>query len=321
MFICPNCKSEFSLPECHSCGSAFEKKDDIWQLSNDPDIVVDGDSDKYVGYEYIGGNYSGNRKYLIEERDCKIAGEIAHLTGNGIFLDLACGDGRIAVPVASFGSRVVAADISNSMLKILKAKAISNGIGLTNTTLCRMNALNIPIKDNSINCVAANSVLHLISNPEKVIHEIYRVLRPDGVFVCEDDAPNKDASEDFDNFRYNEIVNEMYSKYWEYMKVHNVLPVKYSWKFNRNALCDNIFSSKETLFIKHNKHYSIMLKDGFLPRFLSRGFSDQVEVPEDIHDQVIGQVFEELKRRYGEDFDTVPCRGIEPDILLTIYVK
>ena len=41
----------------------------------------------------FGANYSGNRRYVVEERDRLIAKEIAALTGGGVFLDLACGDG------------------------------------------------------------------------------------------------------------------------------------------------------------------------------------------------------------------------------------
>ena len=49
-----------------------------------PDMVVEGDNDKYIGYEHIGENYSGNRKYLIEDKDLSVAKEIAKLTKNGI---------------------------------------------------------------------------------------------------------------------------------------------------------------------------------------------------------------------------------------------
>lgn len=321
MFICPKCKAEFNLPKCTACGYTIEKWDGIWQLSDDPNIVIDGDSDKYIGYEPIGENYSGNRKYLIEEKDYKVAKEIARLTSDGVFLDLACGDGCLTVPTASFGTKVIAADISNSMLKILIKKADNNNIDLQNTTLCRMNALDIPIIDNSVDCVIANSVLHLISNPEKVIREIHRVLKPNGIFICLDDVPGKGHSSDFNNSKYNEIVNNMYSQYWAHMKEHNIYPQKYSWKFNRDAVCENIFDSRDTLLIENNKEYSIMMKDGFLPRFFSKGFSDQVEVPEDIHNQIITQLFASFKEIYGDDFDSIPCVGIETDILLTIYIK
>ncbi len=70
-----------------------------------------------------------------------------------------------------------------------------------------MNALEIPLTDNSIDTVVANSVLHLISNPEKVISEIYRVLKKGGKFICKDDRPGKGFDNTFDNTKYLEILN------------------------------------------------------------------------------------------------------------------
>ena len=205
MFLCSNCKAIIELPRCSECGNEYELKKGVWQLSDMPDMVVDGEDDKYIGYEHIGENYSGNRKYVIEDKDFAVAKEIAHLTGDGIFLDLACGDGCFTVPVASLGTKVIAGDISNTMLKVLKQKAEENKVSLQNVTLCRMNALEIPLADESVDTVVANSVLHLISNPEKVIGEICRVLKKGGCFICIDDAPGKNMESGYDvTFKGNE---------------------------------------------------------------------------------------------------------------------
>ena len=106
-----------------------------------PDKVTSGNGDKYIGYEHIGESYSGNRKYLIEEKDRLFASEIARITGDGVFLDLACGDGCFTIPCASYGTKIIAGDISNKMLDILQQRAFMNKISLKNTILCRINAL------------------------------------------------------------------------------------------------------------------------------------------------------------------------------------
>ncbi len=67
MFVCPKCQNIIILPTCFF-GHTTAKQNNIWQLSDMPDIVTTGDGDKYIGYKHIGENYSGNRKYLIEER-------------------------------------------------------------------------------------------------------------------------------------------------------------------------------------------------------------------------------------------------------------
>jgi ubiquinone/menaquinone biosynthesis C-methylase UbiE len=322
LFICLKCKHETKLPICGRCGYEIAKINNIWQLSDMPDIVTDSDGDKYIGYEYIGERYSGSRKYLIEERDALFAEEIAGLTGGGIFLDLACGDGCFTVPCASLGIKIIAGDISNAMLGILQEKAKHNSISLDKVILCRMNALDIPIPNESVDTVVANSMLHLISNPEKVVAEIYRVLKPGGAFICKDDSPGRTIEKStFDNADYLEISNALYNEYWKSLGEYGIAPKKYSWKFDRNAFCDNLFANKTTRLIERGNAYESPMKDGFLPRFIGRGFSDQVEVPQDIHECVLQKQLNDFKRRYGENFVDTVFKGIEEDIEITVYRK
>jgi ubiquinone/menaquinone biosynthesis C-methylase UbiE len=321
MFLCPKCKSKFELPSCDTCGNEIKRENNIWQLSDMPDIVTEGSADKYIGYEYIGEHYSGNRKYLIEERDALFVKEVAKLTEDGIFLDLACGDGCFTVPCASFGTKIIAGDISNKMLSILQKKAVYNVIPLDRVTLCRMNALDIPLEDESVDTVVANSVLHLISNPGKVVSEIYRVLKKGGSFICKDDRPGRKTDNVFDNKKYNEIVNAMYSAYWAKLKEQNITPKKYSWKFDRACICDSMFKGKTEILLERGNTYEIPLKDGFLPRFTGRGFSDQVDVPEELHDHIISDLLCEFKIKYGNHFSDITFKGIDDDLLITVYRK
>lgn len=320
MFICPSCRSKMTLPRC-ACGYEVEQKNDIWQLTEMPDIVTSGDGDKYIGYEHIGEAYSGSRKYLIGESDAMFAREISALTSDGIFLDIACGDGCFTVPCAANGTKIIAGDISNNMLSILLEKAKYNNIALDHVTLCRMNALSIPLCDESVDTVVANSVLHLISNPEKVVSEIHRVLKKGGAFICKDDAPGKTPKTAFDNSLYFEIVNTMYRKYWEKLNALGVYAKKYSWKFDRNTFCDGLFSTKFEKVIERDKLYETSLKDGFLPRFFARGFSDQVDVPKSLHNEVISDLLQEYKGIYGENFADISFKGTEDDIVMTVYYK
>lgn len=299
--------------------------DDILQLTDTPDIVTSGDGEKYIGYEHIGGAYSGNYKYLIPEWGELFASYIAQVTGDGIFLDLGCGDGCITVPCAKLGIKIIAGDISNTMMTILKERARRNNVPLDNVTLCRMNALDIPIKDNSVDCVIANSVLHLISNPEKVISEIYRVLKPKGRFVCKDDAPGRDVElvEEYEreNKEYLQILNEIYNSYWADLNLQGVTPKKYSWRFDRDAVCLKLFGKSETKRIEHSKPYFNKLVDSWLPRFIGRGYSDQVDVPPELHKTVCDKVIAACRAKYGEKFDAAGFHGVEGDIILTSYIK
>ena len=305
--------------------TSCEIHNNILQLSDSPDIVIEGEGDKYIGYEHIGGAYSGIQKYAIEERDKLFADYIAEMTDRGVFLDLACGDGCLTVPCAKNGIRIIAGDISNTMMSILQERAKQNCISLENVLLCRMNALDLPLKDNSVDCVVANSVLHLISNPQKVLDEIYRVLKPGGKFICRDDAPGKEpklgGEHEKENQMYFQIVNGIYSAYWTELGAQGITAKKYSWKFDRDAACRNMFKSVETKYIQRGTPYFNRLIDIFLPRFLGKGFSDQSAVPDNLHKSVCDKVVSGARGKYGELFDTVGYHGFEDDILITSYVK
>lgn len=321
MFICPNCNREMDLPRCCHCGNIIRKENNIWQLSDMPDLVIDGDSDQYIGYEHISERYSGHRRYLIEERDRLTAEEIAAVNGKGAFLDLACGDGCLTVPCAHLGIQVIAGDISNKMLSILQAKAEHNHISLQKVTLCRMNALAVPLADESIDTVVANSVLHLISNPQKVIREIYRVLKKGGAFVCLEDQPGQTGDNTCQNQTYNELVNSLYQSYWNQLKTYGITPKKYSWKFNREAFCGEMFRNKNEKRIHRGNPYTVQLQDAFLPRFFGRGFSDQTSVPEEIHEKIAETLLAEFRNRYGASFGETAYHGVEDDIQIIIYGK
>ena len=321
MFICPMCKNKMSLPRCNCCGNIIRQKNNIWQISDMPDLVIGNDVDQYIGYEHIGESYSGRRRYLIEERDRLAAKEISVVNKAGILLDLACGDGCFTVPCAGIGVWVIAGDISNKMLSILQDKARRNQVSLENVTLCRINALDIPLADECIDTVVANSVLHLISNPQKVLREIYRVLRKGGAFVCLEDQPGRSAGDVYDNQKYNEMVSSFYNGYWNKLKFQGIMPRKYNWKFNRKQFCEELFAQKTEKLIKRGNLYTVRLQDEFLPRFIGRGFSDQTDVPKEIHEKVIEELLDEFRKRYGRSFGETAYQGTEEDILVTVYRK
>ncbi|MBR5658942.1 MAG: GNAT family N-acetyltransferase [Lachnospiraceae bacterium] len=297
----------------------------IYQLTDAPDLVTSGDGDKYIGYEHIGGAYSGNMKYSIWEGDALFADHLAEVTGDGIFLDLACGDGCFTVPCAKHGTRIIAGDISNGMLTILQERAKRNDVSLENVTLCRMNALEIPLKDESVDCVVANSMLHLISNPQKVLDEIYRVLKPGGRFLCLSDAPARKGTAiseyEKENAEYSRVVGEIYDTYWEELKAYDVHAKRYSWKFDRESACKAMFREVENKVIERGWPYTGRLVDKFLPRFEGRGFSDQVDVPPEIHKAVSDKVVASAREKYGEAFENIAYHGIVEDLVITSYVK
>ncbi len=96
-------------------------------------------------------------------------------------LELATGPGVIAKQVADESKRTVATDYSEKMLAVAR-----RGIVPSNLIFERADASDLQYDDESFDVVIIANALHVIPNPEKVLSEIKRVLRKDGLLI----APN-----------------------------------------------------------------------------------------------------------------------------------
>ena len=52
-----------------------------------------------------------------------------------------------------------------------------------NLILAQMNAYDIMLPDNSVDIVVENAMIHLVNDPELVIKEISRILKPGGKLI------------------------------------------------------------------------------------------------------------------------------------------
>jgi ubiquinone/menaquinone biosynthesis C-methylase UbiE len=96
-------------------------------------------------------------------------------------LEIATGPGLLAKHVAPAARRMVATDYSDGM--IAEAK---KGERPGNLTFEVADAMALPYADDSFDAVLIANALHIVPDPEKVLREIDRVLRPGGVLI----APN-----------------------------------------------------------------------------------------------------------------------------------
>ena len=332
-FKCPKCGKPMSLPSC-SCGYTAQNKNGIYQLTDSPYIVKDDSADvKYIGYEDIGEAYSGKLLYDKIEID-GIYKKTAEIVGNGILLDLACGDGVFTVPLVSQNIPVISMDISDRMLSLIYKRAEIANIDSSRLIVCRANALDIPLMDNSVDAVIANSMLHLVSKPENVVKEIYRVLKNGGKFITFEDKPGrKNPDDDFtedektENKKITEMVGFIHSRYFEILKdEYNMQGTRYSWRFDRDKVCSEIFSSKELYSFNYenqDKKIKIKFKDGFVYRMGGKGFSDQSDVPLDVHKSVFDRVMAEFISQYGEkSLDIINTfYDWSDDMEIIVYIK
>ncbi len=99
----------------------------------------------------------------------------------GPWLDLSCGPGVFtrAIGAASPGALVVGLDISRAMLEVAAARTAS----YRNVALIRADAHDLPFIDGSFEGINNAGALHAYDDPEAVFREVWRVLRPGGLFV------------------------------------------------------------------------------------------------------------------------------------------
>ena len=329
-FKCTSCGSSMSLPLC-GCGYGIAISNNVYQLTNDPYIVKDNSAKiQYIGYEDIGEAYSSGAAFKLMADDEKY-NRIANIIHNGTLLDLGCGDGLFTVPLLKRGINIVAMDISDKMLSLLFKRAESAGADTSNLIVCRANALDVPLLDESVDAVIANSMLHLISKPEKVVEEIYRVLKKGGKFISLEDKPTTSATyagnnlsdkEKSDNEKHENMIGFFHKRYFEILKnEYNILGTRYSWKFDKEKICNGLFADKEVIMIPIVNKMQYSFKDSFLCRMQAKGYSDQSDVPHETHKVVYDRVLAELVDKYNRDaLDTV-YTGYENDVEITVYIK
>jgi len=97
-------------------------------------------------------------------------------------LDLAGGTGDLTAlfaPKVGENGRVVLADINDSMLKVGRDRMIDRGL-LNNLSYAQVNAECLPFADNTFDCVTIAFGLRNVTDKQKALGSIFRVLRPGG---------------------------------------------------------------------------------------------------------------------------------------------
>ncbi len=115
-------------------------------------------------------------------------------------VELGVGTGRIAVPTAKAGIRVIGVDSSEGMLEVCRAHA--NEAGVADLLDLRVGDLRDPPVDERTALVTCpfRALLHLHTDPERLegLRAAYAILLPGGRFVFDVFAPTLDDVEDTD---------------------------------------------------------------------------------------------------------------------------
>jgi SAM-dependent methyltransferase len=114
----------------------------------------------------------------VETRVAALIAQAGALGPASRVLEVGVGTGRIALPLAERGARVVGVDLSAPMLARLAAKCSALPI-----SAARADAAELPFPAARFDAVVGVHVFHLIPRWRDVLAEIARVLRPDGVLL------------------------------------------------------------------------------------------------------------------------------------------
>jgi SAM-dependent methyltransferase len=103
-------------------------------------------------------------------------------------LDIGCGAGRHSFEALTRGARVVSADLDDVALKEVAqmgaAMVAEDQAPLGATLNCtRADALELPFADASFERIIASEVMEHIPDDESALHELHRVLKPNGILA------------------------------------------------------------------------------------------------------------------------------------------
>ncbi len=133
-----------------------------------------------VSFDSMADKYNQTRSFpqavmsdILKSLSCEFP-SIKEMT----IIDIGVGTGRFAIPLSTIAKSIVGIDISQKMLDVL----MSNNTSKNLTTIC-CNAENIMFPNDSFDMAFAVSVFHLIPNWKKVLDEIERVLKTDGLCI------------------------------------------------------------------------------------------------------------------------------------------
>jgi SAM-dependent methyltransferase len=124
--------------------------------------------------------YDRSRPSLLSDSTRDAIVQAARLPSGGCILDVAAGTGRVAIPLAGAGCRVVAVDRSEEMLQVLRRKAAT-----VKVTTVAASAASLPFGNRTFDTVLIARLLYLTPEWQPILVEALRVLAAGGHLLHE----------------------------------------------------------------------------------------------------------------------------------------
>lgn len=146
-------------------------------------------------FDNISDNYDGLNRVISLGTDVswrkKVVAAVAATNPDSI-LDIATGTGDLAIQMANTGAkRIVGLDLSEGMLNVGRKKIADKNFDVE-IEMIQGDSENLPFEDNSFDAITVAFGVRNFENLEKGLEEIFRVLKPSGIFVVlETSVPTK----------------------------------------------------------------------------------------------------------------------------------
>jgi ubiquinone/menaquinone biosynthesis C-methylase UbiE len=112
------------------------------------------------------------------EESVRLLIDMAKIGREDIVLDVACGPGLVACPLAEVARHVTGLDLTPAMIE--QAQSRQRSEGLTNLAWVVGDAVPLPFPDAAFSAVVTRYSFHHFLDPEAVLAEMVRVCRPAG---------------------------------------------------------------------------------------------------------------------------------------------
>lgn len=125
-----------------------------------------------------------SRKYRLN--DMKEYAKLAagHVPNGGSVLEIATGPGYFCIELAKQGDyKISGLDISHDLIKIARTNAEKTGVKVD---FIQGNAASLQFPDSSFDLIFCSWAIKNFMDPQKVLHEMYRVLKPGGTALIID---------------------------------------------------------------------------------------------------------------------------------------
>ncbi len=101
------------------------------------------------------------------------------LTGDMQVLEVGTGTGLVAKEISDKVKSVEATDFSEEMIAVAKSAEYASNINFSCADI-----FDLPFENHQFDTVIASNIFHIISQPEKALQEIKRVLKPEGLLIA-----------------------------------------------------------------------------------------------------------------------------------------